>query len=222
MVRASVASAAQADALARQAASTASQGGEVVASVETVIDEILSGARRIADIVGVIELHLLSRPTSWRSMRRWRRRTPVRRVGALLWWRPKCAAWRSAWWPPRTTSSSSSSCRWPAPTTARSWRATRVKPCSTSSPACSAWPPPSARWPPPQARSRRALKDVRSAAVGRLDDMTQRNAALVEQLGRRRAGAGAPGGAAGRAGGCVPRCAVPGAPFGRTRCSAEI
>ena len=55
VVRASAASAAQADALARQAASTASQGGEVVASVETVMDEILSGARRIADIVGVID-----------------------------------------------------------------------------------------------------------------------------------------------------------------------
>ena len=55
VVRASTASAAQADALARQAASAAQQGGQVVASVETVMDEILSGARRIGDIVGVID-----------------------------------------------------------------------------------------------------------------------------------------------------------------------
>jgi len=55
MVRASADSAAQADALARQAAGTARQGGEAVASVVSVMDEILGGARRIADIVGVID-----------------------------------------------------------------------------------------------------------------------------------------------------------------------
>ena len=55
VVRASAASAAQADALASQAASAAQQGGQVVASVQAVMDEILSGARRIADIVGVID-----------------------------------------------------------------------------------------------------------------------------------------------------------------------
>ena len=55
VVRASADSAAQADALARQAAGAARQGGEAAASVVSVMDEILSGAKRIADIVGVID-----------------------------------------------------------------------------------------------------------------------------------------------------------------------
>ncbi|WP_051603232.1 methyl-accepting chemotaxis protein [Simplicispira psychrophila] len=55
MVRASAEAAAQADALARQAAGAAGQGGQAVASVVVVMDEILSGARRIADIVAVID-----------------------------------------------------------------------------------------------------------------------------------------------------------------------
>lgn len=55
MVRASAEAATQADALARQAADAAGQGGQAVASVVVVMDEILSGARRIADIVAVID-----------------------------------------------------------------------------------------------------------------------------------------------------------------------
>ena len=55
MVRTSAASASPADTLARQAAGAAGQGGQAVASVVVVMDEILTGARRIADIVAVID-----------------------------------------------------------------------------------------------------------------------------------------------------------------------
>lgn len=55
MVRTSAKAASQADMLARQVASAADQGGQAVASVVVmVMDEILSGARRISDIVAVI------------------------------------------------------------------------------------------------------------------------------------------------------------------------
>lgn len=55
MVRTSANAASQADMLARQAASAADQGGQAVASVVVVMDEILIGARRISDIVAVID-----------------------------------------------------------------------------------------------------------------------------------------------------------------------
>ena len=48
------------------------------------------------------------RPTCWRSMPRWKRRAPAKQAAASRWWRPKCAAWRSARRrPPRTSTSSS-------------------------------------------------------------------------------------------------------------------
>jgi methyl-accepting chemotaxis protein len=37
-----------------------------------------------------------SRPTSWRSTPRWRRRAPANRGAALRWWPARCARWRSA------------------------------------------------------------------------------------------------------------------------------
>ena len=44
------------------------------------------------------------RPICWRSMPRSKRRGPAKLVAASRWWRPKCAAWRSARRrPPRTS-----------------------------------------------------------------------------------------------------------------------
>jgi HAMP domain-containing protein len=39
---------------------------------------------------------LRSRPISWRSMRRWKRRAPANRAAALRWWQARCGRWRSA------------------------------------------------------------------------------------------------------------------------------
>ena len=98
-VRQNAENARQANELAAGASAVAVRGGEAVGNVVSTMAAINRSSHQIADIVSVID-GIAFRPTSWRSMPRWRRRAPANRGEALPWWRGKCAAWRSAR-PPR-------------------------------------------------------------------------------------------------------------------------
>ena len=85
----------QANQLALGASQVAQRGGEVVGQVVATMEGIHDSSRRIGDIIGTID-GIASRPTSWRSTRRWRPPAPANRAAASRWWPARCAAWRSA------------------------------------------------------------------------------------------------------------------------------
>ena len=84
-----------ANVLAAAASGIAIKGGAVVAQV---VDTMAASTRRPrrSPTSSASSTALRSRPTSWRSMRQWKRRAPASKAAASPWWLPKYAAWPSA------------------------------------------------------------------------------------------------------------------------------
>jgi methyl-accepting chemotaxis protein len=85
----------QASQLAEGASTVAARGGAVVGEVVATMKGINDSSRKIADIIASSTASR-SRPTSWRSTPRSKRRERANKVAASRSSRAKCAAWHSA------------------------------------------------------------------------------------------------------------------------------
>ena len=79
----------------RFASDIATRGNEVVSKMTNTMDALSESSGKIEEIIGVI-VALHSRPTSWRSMQRWRLHARANRARVSRWWLQRCARWPSA------------------------------------------------------------------------------------------------------------------------------
>ncbi len=103
-VAANAAEASQLDQLTARLRDQAEAGGEQMKGSVEAMGQLEESSRRVAEIIGVIDSIAFqtspSRPTSWRSTPRSRRRGPATPAAALPSWPPRCASLPSAA-PPR-------------------------------------------------------------------------------------------------------------------------
>jgi methyl-accepting chemotaxis protein len=95
-VRQSAEAARQANQLAGSAAEVARRGGEVVTRWSAPWTRHQQQQRGASPTSSAPSTASPSRPTSWPSTPRWRRRAPASRGADLRWWPARCARWRSA------------------------------------------------------------------------------------------------------------------------------
>jgi methyl-accepting chemotaxis protein len=88
-------SARTANQLALSASGVARQGGDVMGQVVSTMKDIHDASAALATS-SAPSTASPSRPTSWRSMRPWKRHAQVNRGVALRWWPARCAAWPAA------------------------------------------------------------------------------------------------------------------------------